>query len=173
MKIAFLDRDGTIVKDYPDAQWRGKVIPEVLIDALVGMKLLNQLGYKIIIVTNQYIINDGIISQTDYEKFTLNLELIFKAEGVHVLDTFFCPHSTSENCNCKKPKTGMIMAALEKYPALDLKNSIMIGDSESDAEMANRMRLPFYRVDSSILSGNGEAYASIKEIATKLEKTDK
>lgn len=169
MKIAFLDRDGTIVKDYPDPQWRGKVVPEVLIDATEGMKLLNQLGYEMIIVTNQYIINEGIISQADYEAFTQNLELIFKAEGVHVLDTFFCPHATSENCNCKKPKTGMIQAALEKHPAIDLKNSIMIGDSESDAELANRMCLPFYRVDHSILSGNSDSYASIKEIAIHLK----
>ena len=173
MKIAFLDRDGTIVKDYPDAQWRGKVVPEVLDDALIGMMLLNQLGYELIIVTNQYIINEGIISQADYDAFTENLELIFRAEGVHVLDIFFCPHATSENCNCKKPKTGMIRAAFEKYPAVDLKNSIMIGDSESDAEMAKQMRLLFYRVDHSILSGNGDAYASIKEIAIKLENANK
>lgn len=170
MKIAFLDRDGTIVKDYPDKEWQGKVVPEVLIDATEGMKLLNQLGYEMIIVTNQYIINEGIISQAEYEAFTKNLELIFRAEGVHVLDIFFCPHATSENCNCKKPKTGMIKAAFEKYPSIDLKNSIMIGDSESDAEMANQMRLPFYRVVSSILNGDGDAYASIKEIAIKLSK---
>lgn len=169
MRIAFLDRDGTIVKDYPDVEWRGKITPEVLHDALSGMKLLIQMGYEIIIVTNQYIINDGIISQADYEKFTNNLEQIFKSEGVHVLDTFFCPHSTSENCDCKKPKTGIIRAALEKYPAIDLENSMVIGDSESDAEMANRMHLPFYRVDHSILSGNGDAYASIKEIAIHLK----
>lgn len=48
MKVAFLDRDGTIVKDYIDEDWRGRVVPEVLVGAVEGMVLLNQLGYEII-----------------------------------------------------------------------------------------------------------------------------
>ena len=59
MKVAFLDRDGTIVRDYPDDEWKRKTVPEVLDGAIEGMQLLNQLGYAIIIVTNQYIIKIG------------------------------------------------------------------------------------------------------------------
>lgn len=163
MKIAFLDRDGTIVRDYPDEYWKGKTDPEVLEDAIEGMKLLNQLGFEIIIVTNQYIINDGIINLDEYKKFTINLEEVFEMNGVKVLDIFYCPHSDIEKCNCKKPKTGMIQSAMKKYPLIDLESSIMIGDSNSDEELAMRMNLKFYRVNSSLNESN-RTYRSIKEI---------
>lgn len=164
MKIAFLDRDGTIVSDYPDEDWKGRIIPEVLDGALEGMKRLNQMGFEIIIVTNQYIINDGIMTSDEYEQFTLNLKIIFDKNNVKVLDIFHCPHSSHEKCKCKKPMTGMIESALAKYPSIDLSNSIMIGDSESDHQLANNMNLKFYKVDSSKPIGMNGVYNSIEEI---------
>jgi D-glycero-D-manno-heptose 1,7-bisphosphate phosphatase len=163
MKIAFLDRDGTIVRDYPDVDWKEKTVPEVLEDAIEGMKLLNQLGFEIIIVTNQYIINDGIIKLEEYKEFTRNLEKIFEENGVKVLDIFYCPHSDIEKCDCKKPRTGMIQSAMTKYPLIDLERSIMIGDSKSDEELAVNMNLSFYMVNSSLIESNC-TYRSIKEI---------
>lgn len=147
MKIAFLDRDGTIVKDYPDEEWRDKRIPEVLEGAIEGMLLLNTLGYKIIIVTNQYLINDGIITLDDYRQFTNHLMDIFKVAGVKILDVFYCPHSASEGCACKKPEVGLIQMALEKYPEIVLGTSIMIGDSDADEGLAFNLGLDFYRVN--------------------------
>ena len=164
MKIAFLDRDGTIVSDYPDEDWKGRIIPEVLDGALEGMKRLNQWGFEIIIVTNQYIINDGIITSDEYEQFTQNLKTIFDKNNVKVLDIFHCPHSSHEKCKCKKPMTGMIESALAKYPSIDLSNSIMIGDSESDHQLANKMNLMFYKVHSSKSVGTNDVYQSIDEI---------
>ena len=164
MKIAFLDRDGTIVSDYPDEDWKGRIIPEVLDGALEGMKRLRQLGFEIIIVTNQYIINDVIITTDEYEQFTQNLKTIFDENNVKVLDIFHCPHSSHEKCKCKKPMTGMIESALAKYPSIDLSNSIMIGDSESDHQLANNLNLKFYRVDSSKPVGMNGVYQSIEEI---------
>ncbi len=165
MKIAFLDRDGTIVRDYPDEAWKGRIIPDVLDGAIDGMKRLNQLGYEIIIVTNQYIINDGIITTDEYKQFTQNLISIFDTNNVQVLDIFHCPHSIHEKCKCKKPMTGMIESALTKYPSIDLSKSIMIGDSESDMLLASNMNLKFYKVDSSKPVGMNSVYQSIDEIA--------
>lgn len=165
MKTAFLDRDGTIVSDYPDENWKGRIIPEFLDGALEGMKRLNQLGFEIIIVTNQYIINDGIITTDEYEHFTQNLKTIFSMNNIKVLDIFHCPHSSHEKCKCKKPMTGLIELALAKYPSIDLSNSIMIGDSESDHQLADNMNLMFYKVDSSKSVGTNGVYQSIDEIA--------
>lgn len=165
MKIAFLDRDGTIVSDYPDEDWKGRIIPEVLDGGLEGMKRLNQMGFEIIIVTNQYIINDGIITTDEYEQFTQNMKTIFDTNHVKVLDIFHCPHSSQEKCKCKKPMTGMIEMALAKYHSINLMNSIMIGDSESDQLLASNMNLKFYKVDSSKSVGMNGVYRSIEEIA--------
>jgi len=163
MKIAFLDRDGTIVKDYPDEDWKHKVIPEMLEGAIEGMLLLDQLGFEIIIVTNQYIINDGIITLDEYNEFTNNLKSIFDINGVKVLDIFYCPHSESEQCNCKKPRTGMIQMALEKYPFIEMDKSLMIGDSITDEALALSMKLKFFMINSNA-EMNENRYRSIRDV---------
>ena len=70
LKIAFLDRDGTLIKDYPDEKWREIKEPEFLEGSIEGLKRLKEMGYGFIIITNQYLINDGIISLNDYQQFT-------------------------------------------------------------------------------------------------------
>lgn len=78
MKIAFLDRDGTINIDYQDAKWKNKTTPEMMPNAIMGIQGLIDLGYKIIIITNQYIINDSIITTEDYQAFTKILSILLK-----------------------------------------------------------------------------------------------
>lgn len=146
MKIAFLDRDGTINKDYPDHEWTNVKEPELLEGSIKGIQNLLELGYQIIIITNQYIINDGIISLDDYHHFTEKLIRIFEDNDIHVLDIFYCPHNDSNLCNCKKPKPGMIQKALEKYD-IDLSASIYCGDSESDCLLAEFFHIPFYGIN--------------------------
>ena len=70
LKIAFLDRDGTLIKDYPDEKWREIKEPEFLEGSIEGLKRLKEMGYDFIIITNQYLINDGIISLNHYQQFT-------------------------------------------------------------------------------------------------------
>ena len=111
------------------------------------MALLNALDFEIIIVTNQYIINDGIITTEQYLQFTDNLINTLNQNCVSVLDIFYCPHSEGEHCACMKPKVGMIQMALDKYPQIDLEESIMIGDSEADEGLAFNIGLRFYRID--------------------------
>lgn len=56
LKIAFLDRDGTLIKDYPDEKWREIKEPEFLEGSMEGLKRLKEMGYDFIIITNQYLI---------------------------------------------------------------------------------------------------------------------
>lgn len=66
MKIAFVDRDGTINKDYPDDDWRFIKEPEFLEGSIEALKEIRKKDYQIIIITNQYLINDGIITLLQY-----------------------------------------------------------------------------------------------------------
>ena len=100
MKIAFLDRDGTIIKDYRDEEWRNISDPEFLDGSLKALKIITEKGYQIIIITNQYLINDGIITLSQYKIFTEKIIKVAKNDGVDILDVFHCPHSIKENCNC-------------------------------------------------------------------------
>ncbi len=146
MKIAFLDRDGTINRDYSDAQWRDVKAPEMLDGAVEAMRRFADLGYKIILITNQYTIGEGIISIEDYRRFTALLLDALAHQGVEVLDIFFCPHGRDEGCSCQKPRTGMIEDACRKYPGIDLTLSFFVGDSAADMELARRCGVKFYGI---------------------------
>ena len=168
MKIAFLDRDGTINKDYTDHEWANVKEPELLEGSIEGIQNLIGLGYQIIIVTNQYIINDGIISLGDYHHFTENLIRIFEDNDIHVLDIFYCPHNDLDGCNCKKPKPGMIQKALEKYD-IDLSASIYCGDSESDYLLAESFNIPFYGINYQGHKSK-KSFKSLLEVSEYIEK---
>jgi D-glycero-D-manno-heptose 1,7-bisphosphate phosphatase len=139
MKVAFIDRDGTINKDYPDNDWRHIDEPEFLEGSLMALKEIRKKGYQIIIITNQYLINDGIITLEQYRIFTERLIQQLNNNGIDILDIFYCPHSKDENCNCFKPKTGLVEMAINKYPDIELSNSFFIGDSPSDVELGNKL----------------------------------
>jgi len=147
MKIAFLDRDGTINRDYPDAEWAAITEPELLDGAIGGMKYILEKGYKIIIITNQYTIGEGIISQDQYDKFNERLLAVLNQNGITVLDVFYCPHARWAGCDCCKPKPGMITRAMAKYPDINLDNSFMCGDSSADMAFAKAAGLRFIGIN--------------------------
>ena len=70
---------------------------------------------------------------------------ILSQHGISILKTYYCPHNDKDNCNCKKPKTGMIDAALKDYN-IDIKNSFYIGDSYSDYNLAKKFNMNFYGI---------------------------
>lgn len=161
MKIAFLDRDGTINKDYPDGDWKDRTTPEILAGSIEGLLSLRELEYEIIIVTNQYIINEGIITTMQYQDFQHHLLKLLKSNNIEILDTFYCPHTDAESCNCKKPQTGLSDIALKKYPKIDLPNSIYIGDSICDQELASQFKIKFFGINGHYFNN---CYNSINEV---------
>ena len=66
MKVAFLDRDGTIIEDYEDEFWRNVTEPVFINGSIEGLRKIRQKGYEIIIITNQYLIDEKIISIQQY-----------------------------------------------------------------------------------------------------------
>lgn len=139
MKVAFLDRDGTIIEDYEDNLWSSITEPVFIDGSIDALKAIRQKGYEIIIITNQYLINENIITLEQYEDIANKFIKELLDNGVEILNTFYCPHSREENCNCMKPKDGMIKMALEKYPNIDLGNSFIVGDSLCDVQLGERL----------------------------------
>ena len=147
MKCAFLDRDGTINRDYPDEEWQQINEPVILPGSIQGLKYISQQGYEIIIVTNQYTIGEGIISLDQYNDFTNKLLFKFSENGIKIKDIFYCPHPRYDNCDCCKPKTGLIKQALSKYPNIDISKSFMCGDSSNDMQCAESIGLRFFGIN--------------------------
>ena len=170
-KIAFLDRDGTINKDYLDNEWKYVKEPELLTGTIKGLKLIQEYNYKIIIITNQYIIADGIITLEQYKTFNEKLINILKQNGIEILKVYCCPHNDLDNCNCKKPKTCMIDRALNDFE-IDLSNSFCVGDNYSDYELSQKFNLDFYGI-KGINNNNIFKYNSLYDVIIEREGNNK
>ena len=152
MKVAFMDRDGTIVKDYPDNVWSSIEKPEFLDGSIDGLRALRDYGFEFIIITNQYLIEEGFITLEDYNRFhSLVLDKL-KCDGINVLQTYYCPHKRSDNCECMKPNPGMINKALKEYMDINLDECILVGDSKCDLLLAKHFGLHAYMITESDLS---------------------
>lgn len=166
-KIVFLDRDGTISKEYSDDEWKTINTPVLLNNTVKGLKIIKDLGYDIIVLTNQNLIADGIISFKQYEDYNNKLICILEDNNISILKTYCCPHNDLDNCNCKKPKTGMIDLCLDEYN-IDLTNSLYIGDSYSDYNLSKKFNIRFYGIKGK---NNDKIfkYKDLLEVARDLE----
>lgn len=147
MKVAYLDRDGTISYDYPKEKWPEINHLKLIPGSIEALLKLQEDGYALIIVTNQHIIGEGIITEDKYHQVHDELISKLKDHGINILKTFYCPHSKAENCNCLKPKPGMIEAALKLYPEIDLNKSLYFGDRMADLLLAEHFNLPIYFIN--------------------------
>ena len=134
IKTIFLDRDGVINKE---VRYLFRLSDFEFIDGVFDACLYFQkLSYKIIIISNQSGIARGYYNENDYQKLTEWMLGQFNDNGINILDIFYCPHSPESLCECRKPKPGMLIEAKDKYN-IDMKDSWMIGDKETDIEAAN------------------------------------
>ena len=139
----FIDRDGTINEQmgYINHLSRFKIIPGVP----EAFSLLNDLGFLVIVITNQSGIARGYYSIDLVHQIHDLLRKTIKKEANATIDAIlFCPHhpqgTVSEytmDCDCRKPKTGLIKQACMDFE-IDLTNSFVIGDMASDMELANQ-----------------------------------
>ena len=141
-RAVFLDRDGTIntengfVKSLEDF---------TLIDgAAEAIKKINAQGYLAIVITNQPVIARGDLDFETLDLIHMKMETLLGMEGAFIDDLFFCPHHPDKgfpgerpefkiDCDCRKPKPGMILRAAEKYN-VDLSKSYMAGDDQRDVK---------------------------------------
>jgi D-glycero-D-manno-heptose 1,7-bisphosphate phosphatase len=135
-KAIFLDRDGVLI-DNQDHYYIWKPEQLTFIDGIFeNLKMLQQEGFQLFIVSNQGGISRGLYSKDD--TFKLHSEMIetFRKSNIVITDILFCPHhNENEKCLCRKPESFMIEKLIAKYD-LDPQESIMIGDSESDMKAA-------------------------------------
>ena len=133
-RYILLDRDGVINeerKDYVKSP-RELVIFE---EALLGLRLLRENGFKAIVLTNQSVIGRGIIEEQDLRLIHQTLFEKVEKTGGSIERIYFCPHKPDDNCSCRKPKAGMFFRVSKDFN-IDLKNTFYIGDKEIDVMAA-------------------------------------
>ena len=133
-KALFLDRDGIINVDHGYVY---KIEDFEFVEGIFDLvKYFSAAGYLLFVVTNQSGIGRGYYSEEDFKVLTRWMLARFEKEGIHIEKVFHCPHSPEAKCHCRKPQTGMIDEAMEIY-AIDLSASWMIGDKQSDMDLAH------------------------------------
>ncbi|MFW7381860.1 MAG: bifunctional histidinol-phosphatase/imidazoleglycerol-phosphate dehydratase HisB [Oligoflexus sp.] len=163
-KILFIDRDGTICEEPEDFQVdrieKIKLLPGV-IPALLS---LQKQGYQLIMVSNQ----DGLGTERfPEEDFTTTHEFLMsllETQGIRFADVLICPHFPDDHCFCRKPNLGLVVNYLND-PQWSRQESYVIGDRDTDIQLAERMGITGLRV--AVQAQAGDSY-SWNEIVSKL-----
>lgn len=155
-QAVFFDRDGVLNEDFgyvykpKDFKW----IP----GAVETIKHLKDKGYVIFVITNQSGVARGFYSEEDVKHLHnwINEELLQK-QGVQIDSFYYCPHHPTEgfgfyktNCECRKPKPGLIKMALSEFN-IDREKSCFIGDKDTDMEAATAAGIRGYKFTSENL----------------------
>lgn len=133
---AFLDRDGTIIRDTEYLRDPEQV--ELLPGAAAAIRRLNEAGWPVIVVTNQSGIARGLLTEQDYERVRMRVDKLISLEGAMIDASYHCPHHPdhSGSCACRKPGTKLYTDAAEAH-ALDTSRSWYVGDRLRDVSPAD------------------------------------
>ncbi|MBP7604006.1 MAG: HAD family hydrolase [Spirochaetes bacterium] len=149
-KAVFLDRDGTINEDVGDLYEIQNV--RFIPGAIEAMKRLAK-EFSLFIVTNQSGIGKGVFDLEQYGVFEREYNALLEREGVHIVETYCCPHRKDQPCVCRKPSPHYMTAASERH-GIDLSRSFAVGDHPHDIEMGrNAGSRTVY-----LLTGHGERH---------------
>ena len=148
-KVLFIDRDGTLVVEPEDFQIDNlekiRLVPGVM-SALTALK---RAGYRLVMVTNQ----DGLgTASFPVEAFDLcqsHIVDLFASQGLTFDEIYVCPHLPEDGCECRKPRTGLLTRYLAAN-SLDLGHSAVIGDRDTDLELAERLGIAGYKLDDAL-----------------------
>ena len=150
MRLIILDRDGVINQDSDDfikspAEW----VP--IPGSLEAIARLNQAGYRVVVATNQSGIARGLFDVKTLNAIHQKLHAAAHQAGADVDAIFYCPHAADDNCDCRKPKPGMLQTIASRFN-VSLKGVPNVGDSLRDLQAGYGVGCVPYLV----LTGKGE-----------------
>jgi len=164
----FLDRDGVINRRIPDGYVTRLGEFEFLPDAIPGIRALSALGRPIIVVSNQAGVAKGLVAIRALELITTWFVDEIVAGGGRIDAVYYCPHAPSDKCECRKPKPGLLLRAAEDF-GIDLGQSVLIGDTVSDAEAAANAGVRALLLDHDLLAPKdnaAKAYETVSDLRT-------
>ncbi len=168
-KAVFLDRDGVITKEPPYYAHKIDQL-ELIPNSAEAIRLLNESGFKVIVVSNQAGVARGYYQEKDIKIYNNEMKRQLEEKGARIDAIYYCPHHPGAaiekykiDCECRKPKPGMLTQA-KKILYLNLKHSFLVGDKMSDIEAGYRAGCKTILVLTG--QGNGEL-KKISEMDTK------
>ena len=134
--VAFVDRDGVIDERPAPHQyvtsWEGFRWVDGILPMLRG---LSDMGYPLLVITNQQGVGKGILSEAALEGIHGEMTRTLEREGIALTRVLHCPHLEQDRCLCRKPRPGLIYRAVNEAPfPIDVARSVVIGDADSDMQ---------------------------------------
>ena len=131
-----LDRDGTIIEErhYLSDPEQVALIP----NAAQGLRQIQEMGFGLVVVTNQSGIGRGYFDSATLDLIHHRVVQLLESEGVHLDGFYHCPHLPEDDCQCRKPKTGLLNLAAKEMN-FNPQNCVVVGDKASDIEMGKRI----------------------------------
>lgn len=164
-KILFIDRDGTLIAE-PPSDFQVDRLDKLALekDVIPALLALQEAGYQLVMITNQDGLGTESFPQADFDAPHTLMMQIFTSQGINFSDVLICPHLSADNCDCRKPKTRLVEAWLAEG-ALDKTSSYVIGDRQTDLQLAENMGIQGLRYGAE-----GESWASIQAQLTKRDR---
>lgn len=157
-RFILLDRDGTLIVHKPYLSHPDQI--ELIPEAVEALKEFEKMGLGVVIITNQSGIGRGYFDLETLGKIHQRLADLLAKEGIFLDDIYFCPHTSEDDCLCRKPKVELIERAAKKHQ-FDPKLCFVIGDNNSDVELGKNIGA------TTILVKNSYGADIAKEILVK------
>jgi len=148
-KYAFIDRDGTLIFEPQDTFQIDSIEKLKILDgAIRGLKELIRQGYELIMISNQDGLGTSSFPQANFDAPQNKMLGIFEENGIKFKKIFICPHLSSKNCGCRKPKTGLIKKFLRDNQ-IDKNSSFVCGDRATDKLFAKNVGIKFISMQTN------------------------
>lgn len=145
MSTLFIDRDGTLVEEPPDEQVDSLEKIRFMPGVFAALSELKRRGYRFVMVTNQDGLGTPSLPQTAFDEAQEFILEAFRSQGIEFDPIFICPHFKADDCSCRKPKTGLLEQFMREG-GVDLASSAVIGDRETDLQLATNLGVRGFRV---------------------------
>jgi imidazoleglycerol-phosphate dehydratase/histidinol-phosphatase len=147
-RVLFIDRDGTLIEEPDDFQVDSLDKVRLVPGVISALAALCNAGYRLVMVSNQDGLGTDSFPQEDFARVQAHVLGIFSSQGIEFDEVFICPHLPSDNCACRKPRTGLLARYLAST-SIDTDASAVIGDRDSDMQLAANLGIRGIRLGQS------------------------
>lgn len=148
VNVLFIDRDGTLIEEPSDYQVDALEKVKLVSGVIPALLELDRCGYRFVMVSNQDGLGTDSFPAEHFQACQDHVLALFSSQGISFDQVFICPHLPDDGCECRKPRAGLLTRYLAETD-INLDASAVIGDRETDMQLANRIGIRGLLLDGS------------------------